>query len=298
MSKISRLISKHPWLAYPLICLVAVADALVSIILLYPNDFAPVGIQGFVTMIQHMLGISVGYLFLFVNAPLLILAFFLLTRSYSFKNLSYILSFSGATVVAQWLISRFDLSFLEFEAKTDEQALLAAALYGVFFGIGYPLAVWLGGSTGGTDIMAALVNKLRPSFNTVWVLFALNASVAAMSYFVYGRRVLPVVLSVSCSLISGFISDYLLKGAASALKFEIVTSAPEEMSAEIMEKLDHGCTKLPATGMYSGSACAMLVCVINKKQRIEMEKIIASYEGSFGFCSPVKSTYGYFEKVK
>ena len=146
--------------------------------------------------------------------------------------------------------------------------------------------------------MAALINKLRPSFNTVWVLFAINAAVAAMSYFVYGRRALPVILSITCSLISGFISDLLLKGATSALKFEIVTSAPEEMSAEIIAKLEHTCTKLPATGMYSGTDCAMLVCIINKKQRIEMEKIIASYEGSFGFCSPVKSTYGYFEKIK
>ena len=298
MARITKLISKYPWLAYLFICLVAVADAIVSIVLLYPNDFAPVGIQGFVTMIQHMLGISVGYLYLFVNAPLLILAFFILTKGYSFKNLSYILTFSVSTVVAQKIIAHFDLSFLEFHAKTDEQAIIAAALYGVFFGIGYPIAVWLGGSTGGTDIMAALINKLRPSFNTVWVLFAMNASVAAMSYFVYGRRALPVVLSVVCSLISGFISDYMLKGASSALKFEIVTSAPEEMSAEIIEKLDHTCTKLPATGMYSGTDCAMLVCIINKKQRIEMEKIIASYEGSFGFCSPVKSTYGYFEKIK
>ena len=298
MARITKLISKYPWLAYLFICLVAVADAIVSIVLLYPNDFAPVGIQGFVTMIQHMLGISVGYLYLFVNAPLLILAFFILTKGYSFKNLSYILTFSVSTVVAQKIIAHFDLSFLEFHAKTDEQAIIAAALYGVFFGIGYPIAVWLGGSTGGTDIMAALINKLRPSFNTVWVLFAMNASVAAMSYFVYGRRALPVILSITCSLISGFISDLLLKGATSALKFEIVTSAPEEMSAEIIEKLDHTCTKLPATGMYSGTDCAMLVCIINKKQRIEMEKIIASYEGSFGFCSPVKSTYGYFEKIK
>ena len=298
MARITKLISKYPWLAYLFICLAAVADAIVSIVLLYPNDFAPVGIQGFVTMIQHMLGISVGYLYLFVNAPLLILAFFILTKGYSFKNLSYILTFSVSTVVAQKIIAHFDLSFLEFHAKTDEQAIIAAALYGVFFGIGYPIAVWLGGSTGGTDIMAALINKLRPSFNTVWVLFAINVSVAAMSYFVYGRRALPVILSITCSLISGFISDFLLKGATSALKFEIVTASPEAMSAEIMEKLDHGCTKLPATGMYSGADCAMLVCIINKKQRIEMEKIIAGYQGSFSFCSPVKSTYGYFEKVK
>ena len=133
MARITKLISKYPWLAYLFICLVAVADAIVSIVLLYPNDFAPVGIQGFVTMIQHMLGISVGYLYLFVNAPLLILAFFILTKGYSFKNLSYILTFSVSTVVAQKIIAHFDLSFLEFHAKTDEQAIIAAALYGLSF---------------------------------------------------------------------------------------------------------------------------------------------------------------------
>lgn len=285
-----------PWLSYFLISLLATVDAAVSIVLIYPNDFAPVGIQGFAVMIQHLFGISVGYLYILINAPMLLLAFFLLRKSYSYKSLTYILSFSVMTVIFQRITSHFDLSFLEYRAQNEEQALLAAVGYGAFFGVLYPLAVWLGGSTGGTDILAALINRVKPYFNTVWVLFSINATVAAMSYFVYGRRALPVILSILSSLVSGFVSDYLLKGAASALKFEIVTSRPREMAAEIMERLDRGCTEIPARGMYSGAESYVLVCIVGKKQRIEMEKIISKYEGSFGFCSPVKSTYGSFRR--
>ena len=294
MSRLTNLLNKHKSLSYVMIVLLAAADALVSIILIYPNDFAPVGIQGFTAMIQHILGISVGYTYIFVNAPMLIVALFVLNKGYSFKNMTYIVSFSAMTVVFQEIISRFDLGFIEYHSQTPEQAFIASAGYGIFFGIAYPIAVWLGGSTGGTDILAALINHYKPAFNTVWVLFSINTGVAVMSYFVYGRHAFPVILSVLCSLISGFISDYLLKGASSALKFEIVTNQPKALAEEIMKKLDRGCTQVPARGMYSGMESSMLICIISKKQRVEIERIISKYEGSFGFCSPVKSTYGYF----
>ena len=295
MNRITKLLNKHTWLTYVIITVLAAVDAIVSIILIYPNDFAPVGIQGFIAMIQHLFGISVGYIYIFVNAPMLIVAFFVLNRGYSFKNLSYIVSFSVMTVVFQEIISRFDMGFIEYRAETSEQAFIAAVGYGIFFGVAYPIAVWLGGSTGGTDILAALINHFKPAFNTVWVLFSINAGVAVMSYFVYGRYALPVILSILCSLISVFISDYMLKGASSALKFEIVINKPTELAEEIMRELDHGCTQVPAKGMYSGTESSMLICIISKKQRVEIERIISKYEGSFGFCSPVKSTYGYFK---
>ncbi len=296
MKRIGSTLNRAPWLSYLIITVLAALDAFISIAVIYPNNFAPVGIQGFTVMIQHLLGISVGYLYIFINAPMLLAAFFVLKKSYTLKNLSYILSFSVMTVVIQRIISQFDLSFLIYRAQNEEQAIIAAVGYGAFFGVLYPIAVWLGGSTGGTDILAALINRFKPYSNTVWVLFSINVGVAITSYFVYGRRSLPVILSILSSLVSVCISDYMLKGAMSALKFEIVTSKPRELAAEIMEKLDRGCTEIPSRGMYSGSQSSILVCVIGKKQRVEMEKIIAKYEGSFGFCSPVKSTYGSFHR--
>ena len=156
MGKIREFLKKHAWVSYLLLATLAALDALVSIVFLYPNDFAPVGLQGFTTMIQYLFGISVGYIYSLVNAPMLIIAFFVLSRGYSFKNLSYILSFSAMTVVFQKLIEGLDLNWVEYVAVEPEQKIFAAVVYGVLFGVTYPLAVWLGGSTGGTDIAALM----------------------------------------------------------------------------------------------------------------------------------------------
>lgn len=296
MKLLTKILNKHSWVAYLLLTLLAMVDAVTSIALIYPNDFAPVGIQGFTVMIQELLNFSVGYTFFLVNAPMLLVAFFVLSKSYSYKNLCYILSFSAMTLLFQALIERMDWHWLEFVATSPEQKLLAATGYGLVFGVVYPLAIWLGGATGGTDILAALVHHYKPNFNMVWVLFYINVAVAVMSYFVYGRILFPVILSISCAFLGSVISDYLFRGVGMALKFEIVTDRPEELSREIMDFLNHGCTMLPSKGMYSGKDSALLICVVNKRQRVDMERIIAKYEGSFGYCSAVKSTYGEFDR--
>ncbi|MBQ9112700.1 MAG: YitT family protein [Clostridia bacterium] len=296
MRLITKIQNKYPWLSYVIISLMATADALFSIAFVYPNNFAPAGIHGLTTMVQHMLGISTGYTFLIVNVPMLIIAFFVLNRGYSVKNLCYVGFFSVMTLVFQKLIAHFDLSWLEYRAASPETSIILAIGVGLFTGLAYTLTVSLGGSTGGTDILAALINHYRPSFNTVWVLFTINISVSITSFFVYGREYLPVVISVLCSFVSGTVSDHLLKGASSALKFEIITTQPEMLASDIMRALGHGCTQLPAKGMYSQRDCAMLVCVINTRQRTELEKIISKYTSSFGYCTPIRSVYGYFDK--
>ena len=283
-------------MAYVLLMLLAMVDAVASIVLIYANDFAPVGIQGFTVMIQEIFNFSVGYTFFLVNAPMLLIAFFALSKSYSYKNLCYILSFSVMTLAVQTLIARLDWHWLEFVADSPEKKLLAAAGYGAIFGVIYPLAIWLGGATGGTDILAALVHHYKPAVNMVWVLFSINTCVAVMSYFVYGRILFPVILSIFCAFLGSVISDYMFRGVGSALKFEIVTDRPDELAREIMDYLNHGCTMLPSKGMYLGKESALLICVVNKKQRVDMERIIAKYEGSFGYCSAVKSTYGSFAR--
>ena len=298
MNIIYKLQGRSPLLSYFLVSLIASVDALISVIFVYPNDFAPAGIHGFTTMIQHLIGFSAGYSFLLVNIPMLILAFIILSRSYSIKNFLYVIFFSGMCLVFQRLIASFELGFWEYKAQTAEQLILVAIGIGAFNGIAYTLTVLLGGSTGGTDILAALINHKIPSFNTVWILFTINASVAVSSYFVYGRQYLPVVVSILCAFVSGSISDRVLKGASSALKFEVITSEPELLAEEIMQNIKHGCTRLDACGMYENKRLAVLICVINPRQRADFERLIASHGNTFSYCVPVKCTYGRFDTIK
>ena len=92
--------------------------------------------------------------------------------------------------------------------------------------------------------------------------------------------------------------DLILKGYKNALKFEVVTSYPEEISKEIIEKLKHSATVVHAQGMYTHTEKALLICVINKHQIIDFENIIKKYEGTFAYISSVNETVGNFAMIK
>ncbi len=284
------------WLKYSAVFLLAWLDAAVAVLLVYPNPFAPSSILGVATMLQYLLGVQTGYQFLLINAPLLTLAFFKLNRFYAIKSAVYVISFSTASVLIQNIIAGLSLDRLVYVADSPDALFLVAIAYGIFEGAVYAVIVMLGGSTGGTDIIAASVNRYLPRFNTVWILFTIKVGISGMSYFVYGRRILPVTVSVVCGFAGSMISDTLLKGRETALKFEVITEHAEALSGELMQGLGHGCTCIPACGMYESRQNVLLICVVNKRQRYDFEAIIAKYPNTFAYCCSVKCTYGCFDK--
>ncbi len=284
------------WLKCLYIALVASLDAVLAVIFVYQNEFAPTSVLGVTTMIQYLLGFQTGYQYLIVNAPLLLFAYFKLTKSYAVKNAFYIVFFSTVSVLLQNIIAHFDLHRIEYVADSTEALFLVAIGYGAFEGVAYATTVILGGSTGGTDIVAAGVNRYKPRFNIVWILFALKVTIAGASYFVYGQRLLPVIVSIVCGFAGSIVSDTVLKGRETALKFEVITENAEELARELMDTLEHGCTCVRSSGMYENTQNCLLICVVNKRQRYDFEQIIAKYPNTFAYCCPVKCTYGYFDK--
>ncbi len=284
------------WLKYVIISLMASLDACLAVILVYQNEFAPTSLLGITTMIQYVFGFQTGYQFLIVNIPILTLAFFKLNRAYAVKNAFYVTSFSVVSVLVQNIIAAFDLHHIEYAATSTEALFLLAIAYGAFEGIAYSTVVILGGSTGGNDVLAAFMNKYKPRFNIVWILFTMKVLIAGASYFVYGRKILPVIVSVVCGFAGSMVSDTILKGRDTALKFEVIAEKPAELASELMQKLGHGVTCVQSTGMYQNTQNSLLICIVNKRQRYDFEQIIAGYKNTFAYCCPVKCTYGYFDK--
>ncbi len=230
-----------------------------------------------------------------INIPLLLFAFIRLSKMYAVKNMLYVLSFSGVSVLLKLIIDAFGLDFMEYKTENTEILFAIAIGYGVFNGIVYALTVMMGGSTGGTDILAQIINYYKPHYNVVWILFAIKVCISVSSFFVYGRRITPVLVSIVCALACSTICDTIFKGQATALKFEIITSRPNELAKELMNELEHGCTMLNATGMYENQPRTVLICIVNKRQRRQTESIINRYPDAFAYCCPVKATYGYFD---
>lgn len=289
-----RKILRSAFFQYVALVLVATAASFAFEIFVYPNNFAPSGINGFATLIQYVFHFSVGYISLLINIPMLIVAFFVIDRRYALRNLVFIIAFGVSGVV----LRQMDLSSIAFYAKDGGEAIMAAIAGGFFYGLFYSFAVRLGASTGGTDIMAAFINKKKPEMDTVWIIFVLNVAVAVLSFFVYGRNYVSVILCIINSYICGRVGDTILKGVRMAAKFEVVTTHPDELAAELMQKLSHGCTVIPAKGMYTRTDRSMLICVVNRRQVVDFEEIVRKYDDTFTFVSTVNGTIGSFHRVK
>ena len=276
---------------YAVIIALACVMGLSYELFVFPNAFAPAGINGLATMLQYLLHVSIGYLSLLINLPLILLAWRKVDGDFARKTLVFVLVFSAVTLV----LGRMDLSAVAYQGGSS--AILGPVAAGVVSGAVYGFVIRLNGSTGGTDIVAAWVRKKRPEASLVWVIFSLNASVAVLSFFVYGCQFEPVILCLIYCYLSSRISDGILKGGKAAVKFEVITRQSEPLARRLMQELRHGVTVLQGEGMYSQTPCSLLICVVNRHQIVQFQKILSEFPGSFAYICGVNETVGNFKHI-
>ena len=154
--------------------------------------------------------------------------------------------------------------------------------------------------------MSKYISKKRPQLNFFWVTFTLNAVVAAASFFVYAQPSAqgmvydykPVCLCIMYCFISSFVGSYIIRGTKSAYKFTIITSHAQEISDEIIKNLRHGATRITGEGAYSANSRDVLICVVNKHQLVDFQKILKKYDDTFSFSEMVNETYGNFKQIR
>lgn len=281
------------FLTYCVIVLLAVVGAFNYQLFVFPNSFAPAGLNGICTMIQHITGISVGYLSLLINIPLAIAVFFKVSRPLALRSMTYVLVFSVALV----LLNYVDLSAIAYATDNGTSTILGPLVAGVITGGCYSLLVRGGALTGGMDFVASLIHKVRPHTNLFWVLFLLNSSVAGISYFVYGFKIEPVILCILYSFLSSMVSDQVGKNGRSAVRFEIVTENPEYISDAIINRLHHSATLLPGKGIYKGKETNVLICIVNRSQVATLSAILRECPNTFAIISQVNEVMGNFKRL-
>ncbi len=300
MQKLKRLLYKweggfyrHPSFQYAELVLLAFLSALNYEIFVFQNAFAPAGINGIATMVQYVFHFNLGYMSLIVNVPLLIFALTCLKKQYVCKTAVFVVLFS----VALLLLGRVDLSRFVYTTANGTSKILAPIAAGTVNGYIYARLISMQASTGGTDIIAAVLRHKDPHISLVWTIFLLSAVVAAASYFVYGYKIEPVICCLLYCFLTSRVSDFILKGGQQALKVEIVTEHAEEISNAIIQKLRHSVTVLPAQGGYTHTASKLLVCIINKHQIVELQNILRGYDKTFSYVTTVSQTFGNFKKI-
>ena len=276
---------------YCVIVIIALICALNYELFVFPNQFAPSGLNGICTMIQHVFGISVGYLSMIINIPLAIAVYLKVSKPLAVRSMVYVLTFSIALVV----LDHVDLS--RFAYDSGSSAILGPLVAGIIYGSCYSWLLRASAYTGGTDFIAALIHKWRPDQSVLGLTFTLNVIVALTSFFVYGYQMEPVILCILYAFTSTTVSQQAVKSGRSATRFEIITDYPEEISEDIITRLHHSATVVPARGMYSGNATHVVICVVNNTQVSKLSNIINSYPHTFAIMSNVNQVMGNFKHV-
>jgi uncharacterized membrane-anchored protein YitT (DUF2179 family) len=124
----------------------------------------------------------------------------------------------------------------------------------------------------------------------------MDACVVFIAFFVYGMKVTPVICTLLNLFIANVIVDHGLSGIKNGYKFEIVTSDPTGLSAELMAQLRHGVTEIKVHGMYSDTDKYMLVCIINKRQIGDMMRILKAHPDIFASFEKVNEVFGNFKR--
>ncbi len=260
------------------------------------NHFAPAGLNGIATMIQYKTGFSISYMALLINIPLAVAAYFLVRKEFAVKSLLFSVVYS----IVYLLLQKSGLEGIQYNADGHD-TIYPVIISGIIGGVVYGVCFRSNASTGGTDIVSAYINKIRPETNFFIVTFILNAVVALISIVVYSEGSLnykPAALCILYCFLSNFVGDYMLKVTKTAYKFTIITTQKEALIEEIRTKLRHGCTEIDAIGTYTGAKKSVLICVINKHQLYEFQKILAQHKDTFSYFEVVSETYGNFKQIK
>ena len=284
---------KKKLLSYLVVVGLALACALNYQLFVFPNRFAPAGLNGLCTMIQYLFHISVGYMSLLINIPLAIWAMVKVSRTMAVRSMVYVVAFSLALI----LLQRVDLSRFAYETANGTSKILGPLVAGVINGASYSILARCGANSGGMDFVAAVVHKKHPEMGFFWIIFLINAIVAGCSYFVYGYQVEPVILCILYSFMSSTVSDRVVRGRRSAVRCEIITDCPEEIYEAIITRMHHTATLVPARGMYSNKETHVLLCIVNRNQIPELAELLEEYPHTFAVLSSVSDVIGNFKRL-
>lgn len=184
-------------------------------------------------------------------------------------------SFIGRTLIGTFLLSAW-LYVIPSVDITQGDYILAAVFGGVLSGTGMGMILLSKSTTGGTDMVATLIQNYLKHYSVVQILQVLDALVVLTGFYIFGIR--AALYAIVTIFITSKVSDTLMEGFKFSKAAFIISDRYELVSKRILEELDRGVTGLTAKGMYSGADRCMLYCVVSRKEIVRVKEIVAEVD--------------------
>ena len=259
-------------------------------VFLLPNDITTGGVPGIASIVFWATGFPVQYTYFLINAVLLMLALKILGFKFSIKTIFAVFTLTFFLSLIQKLTA--DMHLLQ------DQPFMACVLGASFCGSGIGIAFSSNGSTGGTDIIAAIINKYR-DITLGRVMMICDMIIITSSYFVlkdWEKVVYGFVTLYVCS----FVLDQIVNSARQSVQFFIISDKYEEIAKHIQVYPHRGATVINASGFYTGKEIKMLFVLAKKRESTIIFRLIKDIDpNAFVSQSAVIGVYGEgFDRIK
>lgn len=250
---------------YSLIVVGSLIQAVALRIFLVPAKLASGGVSGIAQIIHHYTDWPIGVMVLIGNIPLFLLGWrFLGGRRFAVRTALAIVAYSLAVDLLLLL------PFFPKNGLTDD--IFLNSLYGaVVSGIGYGLVYRARGTSGGSDILARILNHWRGVPMTQSYLMVDSVVILAAGFAFGWKEALYAIVTL---YVSGLAAETVLEGGGTVRTAMIVTAKPREIADAILVELERGVTTLAGTGAYTGEDRPVLYCVVSRAEIAQIKAIV------------------------
>ncbi|MCC8060872.1 MAG: YitT family protein [Clostridiales bacterium] len=244
-----------------------------------PAGLVTGGFSGIAIIVKDRIGVPLWLTNTALNVPLFLAA-------YRMKGWEFIRGTLVATVALS--VSLYILP--EVVLWTDD-LFLSALFGGLASGVGIGLVFICSATTGGTDMLAALIRRWFPQYSLAQIMQLLDAAIVLAGAGIFGLHYALYALIAIYAVTK--VSDGIIEGLKFSKAAYIISDKSEVIAAEIMTKLGRGVTSLDATGMYSGTRKNMLMCVVSKKEIVQLKELVVGQDSqAFVIVTDVREVLG------
>ena len=258
---------------------------------LIPNGMASGGLTGLCTIIQYGTGMPVAWTFPIINVLLLVMGFLVMGNAFGIKTI-YVIGLSS-------LLFKILPDFSALQVIMENQGLTVALVGGSLEALGIGLVLLRGGSTGGTDIVAMMLNKYWPvSPGRVYLISDIFIILSVL--LVPDKGVVDVIYAYFVMLVFSFGVDFVVLGNKSSVQLLVFSTRYQEIADHIINDVQRGVTALKSIGWYSQKESRVLLIILRKNQMTEVINEIKNIDkDAFVSVSSANSVYGEgFEEIK
>lgn len=228
-----------------------------------PHHLFEGGATGITLITYYLFNIPISVMNLIINIPLFILAW----KIFGAKTLYS--SLLGTISLSMWL-AIFDKIPLSFNLEGD--LVIVALVAGVLLGLGLGIIFNAGGTTGGTDIVARILNKYT-NISVGKLLFALDFLILMLILIIF-QDLRLVTYTLLFDFIVSRVIDLIGEGGYAGKGFMIITQKPMEVADKINEELGRGVTFISGQGYYSQKDLRIIYCIVARNEMIKMKELI------------------------